>query len=628
MGKKMVQKIGLVIFLGWIFWASVMPLRDFDIWFHVKSGEVMVQQGRILHEDVFSYTGEGREWFPHEWLFEVGAYGVQQVFGFEAIKYVMAGVVVVMIGVVLLVLADMGVGRWMAIGLAMWYWAAVYEFFTARPHVIAYTLLWVNLWLILKYVRLGKNWLWATVPVTLIWVNIHGSIFLDVAMFGAYTGVVAISKDWKKARLLAGFTILTVVLTVLPPLWTDQYRMLWLFWQMREVVRNFINEWLPLPAYFWSFVIYTGALTVIYVGAAWTVWRQRILGKSKWLWPLVLLPLTAYVASRNGVLGYIVMTIIAGWTIAQWRLSKRVEYGLIAGLVLFGGWMWWTKHTYEVSKRMYYPEKATQFIKSFDVRGRLFNEYGYGGYLLYHLYPKQKVFIDGRTDLFLCCEIPELMRLTDNKYSPDADYKRVLDEMWDKHDISAVLIRTEKHTELRKMARVLTDDLKWALVFWDDFSQMFVRRDGKNERLLSEWGVEAATPYNRDPYRAGTEKLAMNEYQRMIPVADSARSRNAIGFLLLKAGKFEEGRSEFERAVKLDPGFESPYMNLAELAVKDGNKQKAIELYETALKLAPDRGLIYIRLGQLTGDESYWEEGVKKTVDDEARNRLKSLLEQ
>lgn len=77
------------------------------------------------------------------------------------------------------------------------------------------------------------------------------------------------------------------------------------------------------------------------------------------------------------------------------------------------------------------------------------------------------------------------------------------------------------------------------------------------------------------------------------------------------------------------------YMNLAELSLREGNFDKAISLYETALKLAPDRGLAYIRLGQIVldyqgdveGARKIWRQGLQKTIDTDAKAKLKLLIE-
>ena len=45
------------------------------------------------------------------------------------------------------------------------------------------------------------------------------------------------------------------------------------------------------------------------------------------------------------------------------------------------------------------PVQAVDFIRSTHLTGRMLNEYVYGGYLSWAL-PEQKVFIDGRADVY------------------------------------------------------------------------------------------------------------------------------------------------------------------------------------------------------------------------------------
>src|SRR6185312_10807462 len=80
---------------------------------------------------------------------------------------------------------------------------------------------------------------------------------------------------------------------------------------------------------------------------------------------------------------------------------------------------------------------------------------------------------------------------------------------------------------------------------------------------------------------------------------DSAKSRNALGYIYLKEKQYNQAQVEFEKAIQLDPSFDSPYENLAELALYNGYSDQAIQLYEKAEKLNPTRAYTYIRLAQL-----------------------------
>jgi len=72
---------------GWRFAASaavvcaviamaVRPLPGFDTWWHLASGREMARTCRIPRADPFSFTSRGAPWMDHEWLWQLGAYGV------------------------------------------------------------------------------------------------------------------------------------------------------------------------------------------------------------------------------------------------------------------------------------------------------------------------------------------------------------------------------------------------------------------------------------------------------------------------------------------------------------------------------------------------------------------------
>ncbi len=260
-----------ILFFALIFYLSIIPLRDFDIWFHLKSGELIIQRG-IVHYDVFSYNTAGREWFPYEWLFQVIVYKFQQWFGFESIKYLMAGMITVMVGAIYSIQKKIfKTPTFFTIPNTFIFYASVYEFLTARPHIFAYAFLIVNLFFILLYFTKGKNLLWLTLPITLIWTNLHGSIFLGVGFFAAYAFMSLInfylSKKVKwlaKFKTLAIYTFVTGTLTILPPLGTLQYRLLWIFFRQRAFLSKFIDEWTSIITNPFAFRFYTISTILIF----------------------------------------------------------------------------------------------------------------------------------------------------------------------------------------------------------------------------------------------------------------------------------------------------------------------------------------------------------------------------
>src|SRR5438105_2115734 len=56
----------LVVALGAL--AVLWPLPISDLWWQLKTGELIVQTGRIPHTDLFSHTAAGSGWVVQGWL--------------------------------------------------------------------------------------------------------------------------------------------------------------------------------------------------------------------------------------------------------------------------------------------------------------------------------------------------------------------------------------------------------------------------------------------------------------------------------------------------------------------------------------------------------------------------------
>lgn len=85
----------------------------------------------------------------------------------------------------------------------------------------------------------------------------------------------------------------------------------------------------------------------------------------------------------------------------------------------------------------------------------MFNNFIWGGYLLYRMWPGQTVFIDGQTDFYgeaLTREYTRVSNLTDG-------WQAVLD----KYDVSWVIVQSDK-----PLVRALQEEMDWTLVYFDD----------------------------------------------------------------------------------------------------------------------------------------------------------------
>src|SRR6266513_1433781 len=61
-----------------------MPARgmlDPDIWWHVRTEQLIVHSHHLFHADPYSFTRSGQPWVNHEWLFDVLAFALYRVAG-------------------------------------------------------------------------------------------------------------------------------------------------------------------------------------------------------------------------------------------------------------------------------------------------------------------------------------------------------------------------------------------------------------------------------------------------------------------------------------------------------------------------------------------------------------------
>src|SRR5258706_2759317 len=60
---------------------TARPATDPDLWWHLRTGQWIMEAGHIPHSDSFSFTRAGSPWVSHEWLSEVTFYAIWKFAG-------------------------------------------------------------------------------------------------------------------------------------------------------------------------------------------------------------------------------------------------------------------------------------------------------------------------------------------------------------------------------------------------------------------------------------------------------------------------------------------------------------------------------------------------------------------
>jgi hypothetical protein len=82
-----------VLLLFLIFALTAREIMDPDFWWHLRTGQFIVQNHAIPHADIFSSTFAGKPWLTHEWLSEVFMYGLYRAGGFGGVILAFSAIV-------------------------------------------------------------------------------------------------------------------------------------------------------------------------------------------------------------------------------------------------------------------------------------------------------------------------------------------------------------------------------------------------------------------------------------------------------------------------------------------------------------------------------------------------------
>ena len=131
-----------------------------------------------------------------------------------------------------------------------------------------------------------------------------------------------------------------------------------------------------------------------------------------------------------------------------------------------------------------YPVAAIQYLRQHPQPARMFNDYTYGGYLIWQLGPQQKVFIDGRADMYEYSGVFQ-------------DYVRIVNldrdalSLLGKYDIQSCLIKRKS-----ALATLLAASPDWKQTYADDLSVNFraVGHSRKTWKLRVHFPFRTALP--------------------------------------------------------------------------------------------------------------------------------------
>ena len=241
------------------------------------------------------------------------------------------------------------------------------------------------------------------------------------------------------------------------------------------------------------------------------------------------------------------------------------------------------------------PTCAVDFIERNRITGKAFASYTAAAMLIHRMYPDVKVNMDSRNDVYgedLFEEYLEALR------SPAA-MKTYLKA----HPIDFFLL------SYRDRLRAVFDDAleatgEWASVYYDDKSFVMVRRNPANQELVRREEYHAIRPTLTGGSTVDQSNAAQVLQESDRTILNCPRAR--LGYIykskaLISLKRFDEAITVCRQALERDPRNPDAYAQMG--LAYEGMKQidKAIEMYQKAIDLAPHFDLASDNLRRLRG---------------------------
>ncbi len=424
---------------------SNRPLADADIGWHIRAGEQILATHSVPRVDSFSSTMQGQPWFAWEWLYDTLLGVVHGSMGLNGVVWLAALLMATAFAVLFWQMLARGTG--LPVALLLWLLvlgaSSIHVF--ARPHIVSwlFTLLW---FVALERWEQGSAppWLRWFFPVSmLLWVNLHGGWLLGMTLLAIYAlaasveslrGSDAIARilSAHRARAMSWTFVASAVATVVNPydlrLHEHIYRYLGDPYLMNKIV-----EFRSPDFHGWGQRCFVLILVLMLIAAAGNRGKMRA---SHWLVVVLSVWMGVY-AVRNLPVSAMLLALIAGpnlWEsvagladrpgawgplrrgaawLSEFAARARAQefqlgghvlpaLGVIVALAicLNGGRVGSQRLIQKEFDATHLPAGAVDYLEKEQSTAPVFGPDQWGGYLIYRLYPRRKVVIDDRHDLY------------------------------------------------------------------------------------------------------------------------------------------------------------------------------------------------------------------------------------
>lgn len=418
------ENVFLFIIIVFIFVFAIQLPGDPDMGWHLKNGEYLINNHFAFPEvDQYSYTMPNFPVIMHEWLTDVMMYFFYNNFGLVGLTIIFS--LISLAAFYIAVRSFKSTLSYQLVACLLGIIAAL-PIISIRPQMITLLGLAIIIYIINKYQQdQGTKLIYYLPLIFLFWVNLHGGFSIGLFFIFLFLAIellkILIKKINQKRRILplmiSNYKVYkikdllklgAIFLAAILATYINPYG-LKIYYEVFTTIfdtyaKAFINEWAPLNisnpmshrfviyAFLYAILLLIGykrinfnyfIISVVFFIISVSSWRH--------------LPFFLLISAPYWV--YLIENLVGKILLNLFKQQWLIVVLLLALVVLINQKMLpliKVINSPELIAAVFgYPYQAVKFLNENSIGERIFNDYNWGGYLIWQ-HPQKKVFIDGR----------------------------------------------------------------------------------------------------------------------------------------------------------------------------------------------------------------------------------------
>jgi len=649
--------VAIVIAAACVLFSVTFRIIDTDFWQHLAVGKALWTTRTIPHTQVWSWPTWGAPDVLPSWLFRALLWPFWEAGGFTGLFVWRWLTTLAAFALVWLAARRLGARGLIALVVLVVASLAYRQRSQVRPETLAAVLLALTIWLLERRRQAGAGAAdrsWALVPVAWVWANAHISYLLFFLLLGIHLLDAHLAVWRRRERAHGPGGLWWIAVACAAAVFANPFG-----WRAVVQPFEFVLHWRDTTLFQgigelrrlgWAGNETNGIFVVLLLWPLLQLWRTRRGGfdaaeaMTCAVFTAYVLPSQRFISVYALVAAPYLARDLDAWIAARrwprWSAPPAARAILSsAACVLIAAPEWLRPDSplrpgigVDLTR---YPVSACDFMAAHDIRGRGFNQFRTGGYLLWRFWPERErlpfvtIHPEGSP--------PEIRALyaavfTDPARWPDLDGLYRFDY--------ALLDRRQYGAD--RLYDHLDADSAWALVFADDAALLYLRRNGALAGAAESLAYRAV-PGGRDAiatmraaWAGDTALAALARADLERQVGESPQCAGALSLLAdlaLAQGRPSDARALLERALGIEPTLAHAHERLGLVAIFSGDAAGAIREFERERRIAGPSPALQVALGfarETAGDvegarREYLEALRLDPANARARERLQAL---